>query len=383
METIEIRIDSLSYGGAGVGRAEGIVHFVPFSCPGDLLEIKITRREKRYREAEIVRIIEASPDRVNPPCPYFGTCGGCQWQHVDYKSQLESKEKELKSALVKSRLGDCSSKVLPVIPSPAEYGYRRTARFKIGKKGKDGAPEAGFFKTSSHDLVGIEKCLLLDDALNNGFKDTDINKTNLVGFDLFLDDGKVVPFYRFSEHDIGADFFQANGEVNKIMMNYIRKIVAEHLKDNPRILDLFCGDGNLSLQFAETAASITGWDNSKTAIQRGKMRAEKMKEAGIKCRIRYHEADVDRSWKFISGHAREADCIIIDPPRRGLKKQAARLAGLKVPLIIYVSCSPPALTRDLAMLTEAGYQVEELQPLDMFPQTYHLETVAVLKRKNY
>jgi 23S rRNA (uracil1939-C5)-methyltransferase len=96
--------------------------------------------------------------------------------------------------------------------------------------------------------------------------------------------------------------------------------------------------------------------------------------------MRFFEADVDKSWKFISGYAREADCLILDPPRKGLKHQAARIAGLQVPLIIYVSCAPPALARDLSVFKNAGYSIEEVQPFDMFPQTYHLETVTVLRK---
>ena len=382
MDTLEITIDSLSYGGAGVGRVDGIVYFVPFSCPGDKLEINITKTEKRYREAEIVRVLEASKDRIEPPCPYHGICGGCQWQQVAYPLQVAGKEKELRSALSKAHLPEIDSKVKTCVASPKEFGYRRTARFKVEKNKETGKSDAGFFKASSRDLVKIDKCLLLDDELNKSLPEINAERPGLIGFDLFLDEtGKVVPFYRFSEKDQGADFFQVNGDVNKAMMEYIRTTVIEKTEGKPRILDIYCGDGNLSLQFEKDAAAVTGWDNSRTAIQRGKRRAEELKAAGSKCKIRYHEADVVKSWKFISGFAREADCLILDPPRRGLKKDAARIAGLKVPMIVYVSCSPPALARDLTAFEAAGYEIEEVMPFDMFPQTYHLETVTVLKKK--
>lgn len=381
MNTLEITIDSLSYGGAGVGRIEGIVYFVPFSCPGDKLEITVTKKEKRYREAEIVRIIEPSKDRVDPPCPYNGICGGCQYQQVSYPLQLSGKDHELRMAISKAGLKTIDEKVKEVVASPKQLGYRRTARFKIEKNPSTGKPEMGFYQASSNDLVKVESCSLLDDTLNKALKDIDISKSNLIGLDLFLDDsGNVVPFYRFSEKDPGADFFQVNGEVNALMMEYIKTVLSGETIEKPRILDIYCGDGNLSLQLAEQAAAITGWDNSKNAIQRGKRRAEELKESGSKCKMRFFEADVDKSWKFISGYAREADCILLDPPRRGLKNQAARIAGLKVPLIIYVSCAPPALARDLAAFTKAGYSIEEIKPFDMFPQTYHLETVAVLRK---
>lgn len=380
METLTIKIDSLSYGGSGVGRFEGIVYFVPFSVPGDLLEIKVTKEEKRYREAEIVKIIEASADRVTPPCKYFGDCGGCQWQQVSYRKQLECKAEELKSALHKSKLDNVTGTLKTIIASDDEYAYRRTARFKINAVDK--TPVIGFYRAGSRDLIKIDNCMLLNNKINAFLPLVKLESSKLVGFDLFLDDdGEVKPFFRYAEHDLGADFFQVNTNVNDKLLTYVNDTVKKHTEGKqPRILDIYCGDGNLSLQLADNAASITGWDNSRSAITRGKLRAEALKEEYPKCKTRFFEDDVAKSWKNIAGFAKQTDCIIIDPPRRGLKNDAARLAGMNVPLIIYISCSPPALVRDLAALQKAGYQIEELQPMDMFPQTYHLETVAVLRK---
>ena len=380
METINIRIDSLSYGGSGVGRHNGIVYFVPFSVPGDLLEISVTKKEKRYREAEIIRIIEASPNRVEPSCPFFGECGGCQWQQADYKIQLDQKVSELKSAIRKNRLTDADDKINAIIESPEQYGYRRTARFKI-QTAADGAIEYGFYRASSRDLIKIDKCLLLDKRINDFLPEVQTDMPGLIGFDLFMDkEGGIHPFYRFSEKDLGADFYQVNSGVNERLLDFVAGTVRDAGIEHPRILDLYCGDGNLSLQFADRAASITGWDNSKTAISRGRTRAESLREQYPGCRIRFFEEDVARSWRNIAGWAKQSDLIILDPPRRGLKNQVSRLAGLNIPLIIYISCSPPALARDLKGLVEAGYRIEEIQPLDMFPQTFHLETIAVLRK---
>jgi tRNA/tmRNA/rRNA uracil-C5-methylase (TrmA/RlmC/RlmD family) len=379
MENMEIRIDSLAYGGNGVGRIEGIVYFVPYSCPGDLLEIKITKDEKRYKEAEIVSIIEPSPDRVKPPCPYFGTCGGCQWQHVSYPVQLEAKVKELKTALKKSGQKNAINVVQPIEASPLEYGYRRTARFKVQKNTDTGLMETGFYREGSRELVEIDRCLLLDEKINVALGTLDISSREITGFDLFLDEeGRVEPLYRLSEKDAGADFYQVNTGVNRILSEYIKNQVKTRCSGDLRIIDLYSGDGNLSLQFAETASSIMCWDSSKTAVARGRAGAEALRELHPKCRVKFFESDVEKSWKHIAGCANETGCLILDPPRRGLKNQAARLAGLKVPLVFYVSCAPPALARDLAAFRDAGYTIDEIQPLDMFPQTYHLETVTVL-----
>ena len=325
METLEIRIDSLSYGGSGVGRHEGIVYFVPLSVPGDLLRIQITNKEKRYREAMIVEIIEASPNRVEPPCPYFGECGGCQWQQVDYKTQLEQKAGELRAALKKKGLNEPADRLNPIIPSREQYGYRRTARFKIRKAG-DGSTELGFYRPASRELIGLDNCMLLDPRLNEYLPGITKDTPGLAGVDLFLDDkGCVHPYYLFSDKDQGADFYQVNTGVNEELLTYIRKTVHDTGIKNPRILDLYCGDGNLSLQFSDIAASINGWDNSKTAISRGRSAAESLKEEYPGCRIRFYEEDVARSWRNIAGRAKQTDIVILDPPRRGLKNQVARL----------------------------------------------------------
>ncbi len=379
MDTIKIRVDSLAYGGNGVGRHEGIVYFIPFSVPGDLLEVRIIKKEKRYREAEIVNIIEASNDRIKPPCPHSGTCGGCQWQQVEYKKQLECKVSEFKSTLKKSGLESVTDKVLPIIPSPKKYGYRRTGRFKLRHRGADGT-DIGFYRAESHNLIKIERCMLLDERINNFLPNVKLDSPELKGVDLFMDEnGDVQPFYRFSERDQGADFFQVNSGVNDKLQEYISRVIRGRFENkHPRIMDLYCGDGNLSLPFADIAASITGWDSSKTAINRGRNHAERLIADNRQCKIRYFISNLSNSWKTIAGYAKQTDCVIIDPPRRGLKNQAARLAGLKIPLLIYVSCSPPDLVRDLKTLLKAGYRIEEIQPLDMFPQTYHLESVALI-----
>lgn len=381
METINIKIDSLSYGGSGVGRHEGIVYFVPFSVPGDLLEVRITKQEKRYREAEIVKIIEASKDRIEPPCPYSGECGGCQWQQVDYRVQIEQKVNELRQALIKHKLNEAAEKIAPAVESPKQLEYRRTARFKT-QADADGKVKYGFYRSESRDLIEIDKCMLLDKRINEFLPKVKFDNPGLAGFDLFMDEGgDVHPFYRFSEKDLGADFFQVNEGINTELLKYVNDIIKKYTAGKqPRIIDLYCGDGNLSLQFADYAASVTGWDNSKTAISRGRSRAERLKQEYPKCKTRFFEADVARSWKNIAGWSKQTDCIILDPPRKGLKNKTSRLAGLNVPLIVYISCSPPALVRDIAELQKAGYRVEELQPMDMFPQTYHLETVVVLRK---
>ncbi|MDC7125012.1 MAG: TRAM domain-containing protein [Spirochaetales bacterium] len=377
MGKLTIRVDSLAYGGKAVGRHEGIVYFIKDGVPGDLVEIQVTKSEKRYKEAEIIQIIEESPERCVQPCKYAHECGGCQWQHVKYDYQLTSKVTELASALNKAGLSISDKTIKEPTPSPKVFEYRRTARFKIEKESVSGKIKKGFYSEKSNNIVEIDNCMLLNPKINEAFKTVDVSTDGIKGFDLFLDDeGSVKPFYRFSERDQGADFFQVNTEVNNLMKSYI-KDKCENLPKGFKIADLYCGDGNLSLDFAKAASSIIGWDYSKTAIDRGNAKAEKLNQL---CKINFRTTDINRNWKRIAPIAAKADLLLLDPPRKGLKKQAEKIAKLGAPYIIYVSCAPPALARDLKTFTAAGYSIEELKPFDMFPQTYHLETVTILKK---
>ncbi len=378
MDTLRLRIDTLAYGGDGIGRHENIVYFVPFSAPGDLLEVKITRKEKSYRKAEIVKILEPSASRRTAPCEYFGTCGGCQWQHIGYNTQLAEKERELRSAFLKTGQDEAASKIQPVTGSDDEFHYRRIARFKLHKNRHSGRTEKGFYKRASNQFMRISECMLLDKRLDG----TEVPpfKGHAAGLDAWLDDsGSTNTLIRYSEKDPGADFVQVNSRMNEKLQKIVFDAVTEHFGTRAfNAADLFCGDGNLSLQLHDRASSINGWDYSINAIRKANEGAAL--KGSSNCRIEYHERNIDHSINRILGEIKKSDCLIIDPPRRGLKKHAAAIAELKVPLVIYVSCSPPDLVRDLKYFSEQAYETALIQPLDMFPQTYHLETVCVLKK---
>ncbi len=380
MDTLKLRIDTLSYGGDGIGRHENIVYFVPFSAPGDLLEVKITRKEKNYRKAEIVRIIEPSASRRAAPCGYFGTCGGCQWQHINYETQLYEKERELKSAFLKTGQDNAASMILPVTGSDDEFHYRRIARFKLHKNRHSGQTEKGFYKRASKQFMRISECMLLDKRLEGTAVPT--LKGHAAGLDAWIDDsGSANTLIRYSEKDPGADFVQVNSRMNEKLRQIVYAAVTDHFGNRQfKAADLFCGDGNLSLQFHGRASSIIGWDYSINAIK--KANEEAALKVSSSCRIEYHERNIDHSINRILGEIKKSDCLIIDPPRRGLKKHASAIAELKVPLVIYVSCSPPDLVRDIKYFSEQAYETTLIQPLDMFPQTYHLETVCVLKKSD-
>lgn len=377
-----LKIDSLAYGGSGVARHDGVVYFVKNGVPGDVLKIKVTKTEKNYREAEIVEVIEGSEHRIAEKCKYANQCGGCQWQHIDYDFQLYSKLKELKSALKKAGIFVPENIIANMAPSPKPWGYRRTAQFKTIKSNNSDELKKGYYSEKSNKLVEIDKCLLLEDKLNKKLQNIKIVDPKIIGFDILQrDDGKVSVSYRYSKFDRSVPFHQVNYSVNHLMVSYIKKFVFQ-LDNCSSIADLFCGDGNLSLGLSSRASSILGWDYSKTAIKKGNLKAAKKIKESSSCNINYYAANIEKDWNRIGPKISNADLLILDPPRKGIKKLCKKIIDLKIPLIIYVSCSPPDLARDLKKFTDNNYKIQKIKPFDMFPQTYHLETVAILSKKD-
>ena len=430
----EIKIETLVYGGNGLGRQNGKVVFVPLTAPGDTVEFNPKKEKKGYIEAELSAITTPSPIRREPPCPVFGECGGCSWQHLPYEEQLKAKEDIFRETMW--RLGTVERKnILPIIPAPSEFNYRNRAQFKVQLT--EGKLHAGFFKRQSHALIDIESCPLMSPLINSifarlknlladaPFKEKvsqieisvdDSDKRGLVILHLISDPTKTdKKFARESLSDIkGMDglFFRygRNATTTEILKNdtpldYSLKVRGEELKlafspggftqvnyaQNRRLieeaieiagrskisraLDLYCGIGNFSLPLAKLSKEVTAIENYEKAIQDGKANA---KRNGI------------NNCRFIAGSAlkeifkidlRDMDLAIIDPPREGAAKVMKRLAEYNVPRIIYVSCNPTTLARDLRYLTRSGYTIVSSQPIDLFPQTWHIESITVAEKK--
>ena len=357
-EVLELTIDSLAYRGPGVGRHEGMVVFVPLTAPGDRVRVRVHERRDGYLRAELLEVLEPSPVRVAPPCPLFGVCGGCDWQHVAYPAQLEAKQAVVRDNL--RRIGRIEAEVRPVVASPA-YRYRNRVRLHV----KDGA--VGYFGRGSHRLVPVESCLLLDPRLEAALPLARGAGEGDVELRLTPDGGVSVG---------GGAFGQVNTAVNRELLGALRGAVSQPAPRSPAILDLYCGDGNLSIPLAG-GGLIEGYDISASAVRRARARAA---EEGLAGAVFRRGAVTPAFLSRLRG--RGFDLLILDPPRKGLEGLAHPVAALDVPLVAYVSCSPPALARDLRSFTERGYVPELIQPLDMFPQTFHVETLAVLARRS-
>ena len=360
---LELTIDSLAYQGAGVGRHEGIVVFVPFAAPGDRVRVRVSADRGRYLEAELVEVLAPGPARVQAPCPHFGVCGGCQWQHVAYAAQLEAKRTIVADAL--RRIGGTAASVQAVVPSPLPYRYRNRVRFHVDATGR-----AGFYRRGSHAVVEIASCPLLDERLDGaiaglrgGGPRGPAEVELAVG-----DDGRV------SEAE-GLPFGQVNAAVNELLRRRLETSVDGVFGAQAAIsvLDLYCGDGNLSLPLAAPGRSVLGFDASPAAAGAAAARARAL---GVSAEFRA-AAVSERLLRSLG--RRRFELLIADPPRAGLAALARAVAALGAPLVALVSCAPPMLARDLRAFLAAGYRLDLVQPFDMFPQTFHVETLAVLR----
>ncbi len=357
---LELVIDSLAYQGSGVGRHEGIVVFVPFTAPGDRVRVRVVAERRSYVHAELLEVLAPSPARAQPACPHFGVCGGCQWQHVAYERQLEAKRTIVADAL--RRIGGAAVPVEAVVPSPSAYRYRNRARFHIDPAGK-----AGFYRRASRAVVEVQACPVLDERLEAAIAGLR-GRRGPAETELRLgEDGAVLPAQ-------GLPFGQVNAAVNDKLKACLGEQVAKAFAPGSlrAILDLYCGDGNLSLPLAGSGRRILGCDVSAAAVAAAAARARALAVAA-----EYRVEAI--SPRALARLGREAfDLLILDPPRTGLPGLARAAAALGAPVVALVSCAPPMLARDLRAFLERGYVVSLVQPFDMFPQTFHVETLVML-----
>jgi 23S rRNA (uracil1939-C5)-methyltransferase len=424
-----IEIEKMVYGGKGMGRVEGKVVFVPFAAPGERVQAEVVHEKKDYAEAALKKIEIKSPRRVEPFCPLYGECGGCQVQHFAHEDQLKLKEEAVRETF--SRLTRSGSiEFLPIIPSPQDRGYRIRAQFKAGEKG--GRRFLGFYAWRTHRVVEVAHCPLLHPLANrilaglNAYLRERADVT-LKGADLQVspeegrgvvvlqtegswDSGKVEEMRRGIEGlkgiawgekkksvwgDValfydspgvggrklrlrisGDSFVQVNPGQNE---NLVRKVVEwAGLTGKEKVLDLFCGSGNLTFPLALAAKKIWGIDHDRQAIDLARENARVNEFLNCAFLAGPAEERIER----VKEETATVDLVVLDPPRAGAHGVLEPLAGLRPRKILYVSCEPPTLARDLARLGSLGYNVERVQPLDMFPQTYHIEVIAELKAAN-
>lgn len=432
----KLHIESLAYGGDSIAHLEdGRTAFVAGGCPGDTVEATITSDQGRFVRAITDKVLEPSEQRVQPPCPYFGVCGGCSWQHVAYDLQLTSKRQSVVDALVRiGHVPNAEELVAPTIASPEQYGYRNKVELVIDSS--SGRPRLGFHRAGSEQIVAVDSCLLLPKAYVKAPKalsgalryvageqdlglirlglrvatntrdaevalwtapgvfprriaattlGTAVRSTSIVrvllkgtakarkvaGVEVLSGSGHWKERLLGTTMAISApSFFQVNTKAAELLVRATLDGLAADGSD--RVLDLYAGAGTFTLPLAEIAGETVAVESASSAV---KDLRRNLENVGVWADV--IGGDAARELAAI-GHV---DAVVVDPPRAGLHADAvAGLAATGASRIAYVSCDPATLARDTKALAEQGYRLVAATPVDLFPQTYHVETVAIFNR---
>ncbi len=426
---LSLTIDRLSYGPAGVGRLSGKdggkVVFVPHTAPGDQVDVVLTEEKKRYAHGQLVTVRQAAPARRMPPCRYIPRCGGCPWQHVTYAEQLRAKE-----ALVREHLrrigGVADPPVLPILPSPQEWRYRHRIRLRTGPPA-----QLGFYQSQSHELVELEDCLIAGEDCATHLTharawlaqlQTTVRRVELSTSDpLRAATGGVVltgnaegRFQTVDEEacaafvarhdavaglmlfgrgwrrawgetrivlDLGVDdlvlevkrggFTQVNPAGNRVLIAALLRLV--DFNKSQKVIECHMGAGNLSLPIAGRVSTLIGIEQDPHALADAR---ENVTRTGLD-NVTFVHASARVGLQTLVQRKVEADILVLDPPRAGAADSLDAIPRLKIPKIVYVSCDPATLARDMRRLGQLGYRLERLQPVDLFPHTYHIETIAI------
>lgn len=388
-QELELSIENLTNEGRGVARVEGWVVFVSFALPGERVRGRIYRNHKNYSEADLIEVIQPSPDRVPPQCALFGQCGGCQYQHLAYARQLEWKQRQVEELLW--HMARIKHPVLPVIASPQQYGYRSkiTPHFQKPKGGEVGA--IGFLRAGTRNaMVDVPSCPIAMDALNAELSRVReaaraVPGTFKNGATLLMRaaaNGVLTRSDEIAQEDVGGvrfefqagDFFQNNPF---ILPDFVSHAVREAAASGaPRLVDAYCGSGLFAISAARQFQEVIGVEISESAVKKAAHNAELN---GL-THCRFLAADAAAIFASIDGGGADT-VVIIDPPRAGCSEDFLRQLFVFAPRrVVYISCNPATQMRDLALFTDAGFALLSVQPFDLFPQTKHLECVMTLER---
>ena len=424
MKKVQVPIESVAFKGYGVARIHDKVVFVPYTVTGDKAWIEVVEEKKDYSMGRLIQIAEPSPWRVAPPCPYFGSCGGCQWQHIDYSAQGELKKEILRDTLQRlGRLKEIPS--IRIMPSPKPYDYRIRIQLKV--KGK----AIGYYQERSHKIVEIDRCPVSHPLINQIIQElreelAALLRMEEIEINVSPEEGRgVILFHPHSydqrtEHFIKkflqshpillgsalsrkgelnffgdpalnftiplrqggekrnlklrispGSFFQVHPEQNQALIQAVLQF--SEVNKGDRVVDLYAGVGNLTLPLATGAKGILGIEENRMAVEDARFNAERNGITNCEF-IQGRVENILKHWE-----REKPDLVVLDPPRTGCKTVLNQVAKLKPKKIVYVSCEPTTLSRDLHLFSESGYQLQELSHIDMFPQTYHMEMVGLLQ----
>lgn len=387
---LELEIERLTNLGQGIGRDDGWVVQVPFALPGERIRARVFRNYANYSEADLLEVLRPSPQRQEPVCPLFGTCGGCQYQHLSYEAQLKWKREQV--AEVMQRIGGLDHTVEPTHPSPQTLGYRSklTPHYPRPRKNDEQLLPIGFLQAARRQVVDVPQCPIATDAINTALpqarKELRERAAKLKrGGTLLLRhtlEGVVTDPREIVSERIGkrvfqfhaGDFFQNNPFILPQLVDYVRKQALA--APTPYLVDAYCGVGVFALSLAEDYERVAGVEINAQAIRWANGNAKINSLTNTEFLIGEAEA-IFATLKFPGAET----TMIIDPPRAGCDELfRQQLMAFAPARLVYISCDPSTQARDLAHFISGGYLVEKIQPFDLFPQTRHIECVATLRR---
>lgn len=375
VRTLTVQIEKLDHYGRGITKINDKICFVENALPEEIVEIKIIKETKKYFVATTKKIIKKSKDRVISPCPYENICGGCNLAHLSFEKEQEFKQEKVKEIIKK--FAKIENEVIKDIVYDEPYHYRN--KITLHTEGS----KIGLYQKESNTIIPITKCLLLNDKLNEVLvnikqknnKDIILKVGNKTEEILSPENNKnyIISYIGNKKYKVSEkSFFQINGVITEKLYNEIKQIIQE--KKSKNVLDLYCGTGTIGIYIHELVNKVLGIESCKEAIED----ANDNKELNNAKNCTYKLGKVENLTKELT---KEYDTAIIDPPRSGLdKKVIEKLLEILPKTVIYVSCDPVTLARDLNLLKER-YNIEYIRPYNMFPRTYHVECVCVLKLK--
>ncbi len=381
-KTGKTRIEKVVYGGLGLAWFEDMTLFLPYAASGDTVEFTVTKKKKNCLFGEITGIVEPSPSRREAQCPVFGRCGGCHFLHLDYEEETRIKKETFLSTL--KRIGKIDMEIASYTPCPERFGYRNHALFKVGSGGV-----AGFSKRESSEIVPFpaQGCLLLPPEMREAISALDPEAlTPGTKVRSRLDSFGAIHFWGvegvisppdilmkagdFSFPVYPEAFFQINRYLNDSLMDLAVSLPTQTAK---KFLDLYCGVGFFSLPMARRAIDVVGIEVQRQAHKNAVASARLNKAANVK----FIRETAERGFSRIG----EIDLVLTDPPRSGIPASVLKsIIKLRPREIIMVSCDAPTFARDAARLVEAQWTPSEIHLIDMFPGTYHVESVALFRR---
>lgn len=349
---ITLSVHDVAFGGKGVARHEGKVVFVPFVIPGEVVTARVLRQKKKFAEAELVSVETPSEDRVEPSCPVYGRCGGCAYQHMTYERQLALKAAQVEQTL--RRVGKLAEVPMrPIVAAPKPYGYRNRIRVHVA----DGI--VGFFAADAHALVDVEQCPIASPVVNEALR-------RLRGAP--VRDGD----YALRAPGGGPFFEQTNPDVT---CELVALVTASVRGGQQLLIDAYCGGGLFARELAPLFEEVIGIEENFHAIEAARHHAQENEK--------YIAGDVaDFLGEVLATHDSARTTLLLDPPATGLEARVLDLVVAGAPAeIVYISCNPATLARDLATLCRS-YTLTAVTPLDMFPQTAEIEVVVHLARRD-